>query len=144
MNRSRVPNDSLQVPGWPRRLGSLLYDALTFTALWLLAAALFTSIAGEALPGWSRGLLQGASIALIAAYFTWCWSHGGQTLAMRTWRLRLVMRGGASVRMSRALLRFLLAIPSVGFAGIGLAWALFDRDRQYLHDRLAGTQLLRS
>ncbi|MFN9122921.1 MAG: RDD family protein, partial [bacterium] len=42
-----------------------------------------------------------------------------------------------------ALYRYLLAWPSVLAAGAGLAWALVDRDRQFLHDRLAGTRLVR-
>ena len=69
---------------------------------------------------------------MFAAYFLWCWLRGGQTLAMKAWHIRLV-----DVTPRKALLRFLLALP---FLPISILWALFDRDRQFLHDRLAGTR----
>jgi len=73
---------------------------------------------------------------VLGAYFIWCWLRGGQTLAMKAWRIRLE---GVSPR--NALLRFLLALLLVP-TGISILWALFDRDRQFLHDRLAGTRLV--
>jgi uncharacterized RDD family membrane protein YckC len=79
---------------------------------------------------------------VLLVYFLWFWSHGGQTLAMKTWRIRLVARDGAAVRPVQSLLRFLLCWPSIVLGGAGIVWALFDRDRQFLHDRLAGTQLV--
>ena len=78
--------------------------------------------------------------AVFAGYFLWCWLRGGQTLAMKAWHIRLVAPGRASVPPGKALLRFVLAallVPS----GIGILWALFDPERQFLHDRLAGTRL---
>ena len=53
-----------------------------------------------------------------------------------------VATSGSPVRPAQALLRYLLCWPSLGLGGIGIAWALIDRDRQFLHDRLAGTRLL--
>ncbi|MCI0354493.1 MAG: RDD family protein, partial [Acidobacteria bacterium] len=85
--------------------------------------------------GWLRHALQLFILAVFAAYFLWCWLRGGQTLAMKAWRIRLI-----DVSPTRALLRLALAtllLPT----GISLIWALFDRDRQFLHDRLAGTRL---
>ena len=75
-------------------------------------------------------------------YFTWSWSHGRQTLPMKTWRFRLVTHNGQPLHPQQALLRYLVCWPSVFFCGIGIAWALIDRDRQFLHDRLAGTRLI--
>ena len=78
-------------------------------------------------PGEEDGLV-------FAAYFLWCWLRGGQTLAMRAWHIKLV-----DVTPPKALLRLLLAgilLP------VSIVWALFDRERQFLHDRLAGTRLL--
>ena len=79
---------------------------------------------------------------VLAVYFAWCWTHGGQTLAMRAWRLRVVTRTGRAVNPTQALLRFLLAWPSLGIFGIGLIWALVDPEKQFLHDRLAGTRIV--
>ncbi|MBI4203902.1 MAG: RDD family protein, partial [Betaproteobacteria bacterium] len=40
--------------------------------------------------------------------------------------------------------RFLFALGGLVLCGAGFAWALFDRDRQFLHDRLAGTRIVMS
>jgi uncharacterized RDD family membrane protein YckC len=78
---------------------------------------------------------------ILGAYFTWYWRHGGQTLAMQTWKLRLTMANGSAPPLSTLALRYALTWPSLLFCGAGLLWALFDRDRQFLHDRLAGTHI---
>ena len=78
----------------------------------------------------------------LLAYFVWFWSHGRQTLAMKTWRIRLVTCEGQPLPATRALLRFLLCWPSILAGGIGILWAVVDRDRLFLHDRLAGTRLI--
>jgi uncharacterized RDD family membrane protein YckC len=87
-------------------------------------------------------MLQLFLLAVFAAYFLWCWLRGGQTLAMKTWRIRLVARKDhGRLSPASALLRFVYAlvlVPSL----IGIAWACLDRDRQFLHDRLAGSLLV--
>lgn len=95
-------------------------------------------------PGWVELLHL---ILVLGIYFSWLWCHGGQTLAMQTWKLRLVSAasGGALspvVSLPQALLRYALAWFSLLLFGAGLLWALFDRDRQFLHDRLAGTRII--
>jgi uncharacterized RDD family membrane protein YckC len=83
-----------------------------------------------------RGELQAFVLAVLAAYFLWCWLRGGQTLAMKAWKIRLV-----GITPRKALLRFVLAallLPT----GISILWTFYDKDRQFLHDRLAGTRLV--
>ncbi len=87
-------------------------------------------------------VLQAHFFLILLLYFVWYWSNGGQTLAMKTWRIRLIGADGRPVRPGQALLRFLLAWPSLGLLGMGILWMVFDQDRQFLHDRLAGTQLV--
>ena len=89
----------------------------------------------------SPGVLWAHLFLVLCVYFTWFWTHGGQTLAMKTWRIRLVAADGGAVSPGQAILRFVLCWPSLLLAGVGLLWALVDRDRQFLHDRLAGTRL---
>jgi uncharacterized RDD family membrane protein YckC len=99
------------------------------------------------------------------AYFVHAWSGSGFTLAMKTWRIKLVKVGAARVPLRAALLRYLLAwgwfAPALligavlGLHGVKqwslmlglglLAWgltALLDKDGQFLHDRIAGTRLI--
>ena len=94
---------------------------------------------GITLPGW---ILWAHVFIVLGVYFAWYWHHGGQTLAMQTWRIQLSTPGGAAPSLMQLTLRYLLAWPSLICLGIGLFWAVFDRDRQFLHDRLAGTRLL--
>lgn len=128
-------------PGLLRRLGGVLYDGLTLLALWLLSSAVFTSIYGIATAGWPRVALQIFSFALIASYFLWCWTHGGQTLAMKAWRIRVVGVTGQPLSLAEAVRRYLVACVGIGLGGAGLWWALVDRDGLFMHDRLAGTRL---
>lgn len=60
---------------------------------------------------------------------------------MQTWKMRITGKNGQPVGVARALLRYVLAWPSLLLC-VGLLWALVDRDRQFLHDRLAGTRLV--
>jgi len=110
---------------------TLLLFAVAFFAGWLF---FFASGGRDATSGWLRHALQLFVLVVFAAYFLWCWLRGGQTLAMRAWRIRLV-----EVTPGKALLRFVLA---VALFPASIVWALFDRDRQFLHDRLAGTRLV--
>lgn len=112
---------------------AVLLFAVAFFAAWLF---FFASGGRDATAGWSRYLLQLFIGLVFAGYFLWSWLRGGQTLAMKTWHVRLV-----GVTPGKALLRFLLAVVLVP-TGISIVWALFDRDRQFLHDRLAGTRLV--
>lgn len=80
---------------------------------------------------------------VLLAYFGWLWKRSGQTLAMQTWKIRLVSANGAPLTNRQILLRYVLAWASLLIGGIGILWALADRDRQFLHDRLAGTRLIR-
>ena len=125
-------------PSLLRRLASLLYEALLVFGVAFFAAWIFFFASGgrDATRGAARAALQVFILAVLAAYFLWCWLRGGQTLAMKAWGIRLV-----DVTPAKALLRFALAmllVPSM----ISIVWSLFDRDRQFLHDRLAGTRLV--
>lgn len=132
----------LRAPGVLRRLASGLYDLLLLTALVLVASFPFIAIVGDSTHGWRRHLLQAYVLVVAGAYFIGFWTRGGQTLAMKTWRIRLVRADGGPLTWARALHRYVLSLLSFFAVGLGFAWALFDRDRQFLHDRLAGTALV--
>lgn len=94
----------------------------------------------KTLPGW---LLLSHLLLILLMYFVWFWRHGGQTLAMKTWKIRLENALSAdAITLPQACLRFALCWPCLLFFGVGLIWAVFDRERQFLHDRLAGTRLV--
>jgi len=138
------PSPGLRAPGIARRLASALYELLILAALVLVASFPFVAVLGDATFGWRRHLLQAWVLAVAGAYLVGFWSHGGQTLAMKTWRIRLVREDGGPVSVGRALHRYLVALLGVAALGLGFFWALFDRDRQFLHDRLSATALVRA
>ncbi len=160
------PQSLLAPPLW-RRLAALPYEGLLLLALMLVASFPVAGLKGLTLLGIPHLLFQLYLLAIIAAYFIWFWQHGGQTLAMKTWRFKAVDAMGQPLNTSRALLRFLCALLLFGPAATGLVllffpqrinpaiamwaflptlaailWSRFDADRQYLHDRLAGTRLI--
>jgi uncharacterized RDD family membrane protein YckC len=123
-------------PGIPRRLASMVYEAVLLFAVAFFAAWLFFFASGgrDASAGGLRTILQLFIAVVFAAYFLWCWLRGGQTLAMKAWGIKLV-----EVTPRKALARFAFALALLP---VSIAWAFFDRDRQFLHDRLAGTRLV--
>lgn len=119
----------------------MLYESLLLIAVIFLAGFLFVGLTQGSTSALARGVFQIYLLGVVASYFIWFWLRGGQTLAMKTWHLRLVSADGAPLTLRRAMLRFALALPGV-LLGVGLLWALFDRERQFLHDRLAGTKVI--
>lgn len=127
-----------------RRLLSLVYEALMLAAVLLAGGFAFMAFAGRIEPVLARPVSQVFLLLLAGTYFVWQWRLGGQTLPMKTWRIRLVTVTGEPLTMRHAVCRFVLAAVGMLFFGIGVIWAFFDRDRQFLHDRLAGTRIVMS
>lgn len=119
----------------------MLYESLLLLAVVFLAGFVFVGLTHGVGTGLVKLAFQLYLIGVVAAYFIWFWLHGGQTLAMKTWHLRLVGIDGQPVSLRQAVLRFFVAVPGV-LSGISVLWALFDRDRQFLHDRLAKTKII--
>jgi uncharacterized RDD family membrane protein YckC len=127
-----------------RRLASMLYEALLLLGVLALTFMVPNLIIGVLWQVSPAGWLEWLHIyVVLGCYFAWFWRRGGQTLAMQTWKLRLVDAGsGEAISLRQAWLRYTLAWPSVLLAGLGLAWAIIDPERQFLHDRLAGTRVV--
>lgn len=125
------------------RLLALVYETLLLAALLLVATAVFVAIAGDSRSQPLRSVLQCYLLAVAGAYFVWNWTGGRRTLPMRTWRMHLADRLGRPLDPRRAVIRYLAAVVGLGLFGTGILWALFDPERQFLHDRIAGTRLVR-
>ena len=152
-------------PTVKRRLICLVYDMFLLAAVVMLGFFIFlfaTQKLGGAVVEYGR---QVVLVAVTAWYFIHSWTGSGHTLAMKTWRIKLVKVGHARVPFKAALLRYLFAwgwvLPALivcwrfhltGKAEVAsalaigiIAWgmtAFLDKDRQFLHDRLAGTRLI--
>jgi len=142
----------------------MLYEAMLLFGVLFISGWLFSTLLQQRHALYLREGLQMWLFFVLGLYFIWFWSHGGQTLPMKTWHIRVVTKEGKALRPWRALGRFLLAwcwflpglagawlfqaqgwmlalFPAVNFVLWALT-ALFDKDRQFLHDRLAGTRLI--
>lgn len=136
-----VPNEPVPA-GFLRRTAAFAYDVLLLAGI-LLAFTLFTYMlrGGREIPPGTLWF-QATLVVLIAGFFAGFWSHGGQTLGMRAWRLRVVDRDGRPIGTLRALARVAAGVVALLPAGLGVLWALVDREKLGLHDRLSGTRLL--
>lgn len=148
----------------PRRLASMLYEALLVAGLVLLLALVFPGAATGRLSGLARHALLLYLTVAVVVYFGWFWTRG-QTLAMKAWRLHLVDAAGRRIDPPRALVRIAAAGVPVALAlgavvwlaqqrdsmiawlalaplALDLAWTFIDAQRRALHDVIAGTRLI--
>lgn len=132
------------LPSIARRLSAMLYEGLVVFSILLIGFLIPQIVLSGHGIQFSGRMLWLHVFLLLAAYFLWCWLHGGQTLPMKTWKMRLSgsREHCLKIRPAQALLRYFLAWPSILLGGIGLIWAIFDKDRQFLHDRIAGTYIV--
>jgi uncharacterized RDD family membrane protein YckC len=155
----------LTTPGLARRLACFVYEGVLLFGVLMISGYLYSSLTQQRNALQGRHGLQAFLFVVLGIYFVWFWSHGGQTVAMKAWHVRLVARDGTPVTQARALARYALAwlwfLPALvglwlaGAKGLGtigaalaggvlgyaaLSW--LDRERQFLHDRLCGTRLV--
>lgn len=130
-----------------------------------IAGYLFSSLSQTRNALDNRHALQAFVFVVFAIYFVWFWAKG-QTLAMKTWHIRVVDVNGKPISQQRALLRYLLswmwffpplaaswvlevpaakgAVLTMGWVAIWAILARFQPQRQFWHDAWAGTQLITS
>ena len=121
----------------------MIYESLLLLAILLIAGFVFHLIFRDTgsiffRPAFQLYLLLGAG-----TYFSCYWTHGGQTLPMQTWKFRVISADGNQLSLKQAIARYLFAVIGIFFFGCGILWPLFDRNRQFLHDRLAGTRIVK-
>ena len=118
----------------------MVYDALILVAIWMIGAAVVVVPAGGRI-GSGNPLFQAWLLLLAFLYFHACWAWIGQTLGMRTWRIRLDA-GREELTLRRSLLRFAAGLASLATLGLGFAWALARDDRLAWPDLASGTWLI--
>lgn len=131
-----------------RLFAACLYELLLLVALWMLCTWIFVRLFGDATIGQKRTILQLFLWAITGAYFVWCWTKTGQTLATKTWKIKLVTQKlvngqNSTLSIQQALIRYALASACLLACGAGLLWAIFDKESLFLHDRLLKTRFIR-
>lgn len=130
-------------PGFWRRIICLLYEFLILLAIIFIASFIFHLVFRDTSASYFKPLYQLYLLFVMGYYFIWFWTHGGQTLAMQAWKIRIVTSEGQMLSNRKAIIRYLLAVTGTLFLGAGFLWALIDREHLYLHDRLTGTRLIK-
>lgn len=74
-------------------------------------------------------------------FFGWFWTHGGQTLGMRAWKIKILTPDGRAISWLQAAQRFFAALLSWLFFGLGFWWILFDKQKRSWHDRLSNSSV---
>lgn len=170
---SSLPAAAIRPPaGLARRWGAVVYEGLLLTAVLLVAGFAMLPLVNPGLPGpsptasqlyllpaGSRAFLLFYYVAVTGVYYLAFWTGGRRTLPMKTWGLALMQANGRDVDLRHAIMRFLGGWlgPAAGLAAYGLwgrwglvlllanfGWAWLDPDRQFLHDRIAGTRIVRA
>lgn len=132
----------MQAASLKRRLASMLYESLLLFALCLVAGFAYIPIFGSIHGPFQKAVFQLYLLGVMMLYFVTFWKRGGQTLAMKTWRIRLVGADGNAATTAQCAARFCLAAAGLLCAGLGFLWAFIDPERQFLHDRLCKTRLV--
>lgn len=154
-----------QTPGVARRIACFLYEGVLLFGVVMIAGYLYSSLTQLRDPLQGATGLQAFLFVVLGIYFVWFWSHGGQTVAMKTWHIRVVAADGRPLTQARALARyiaswlwFLPALAGVHLSGLKggapvalalvagvLVYGVLARlhpSRQYPHDMLCGTRLI--
>ncbi|QDL37511.1 RDD family protein [Rhodoferax sediminis] len=155
----------LRAPPLPRRMACWLYEGMLMFGVVFIAGYLFGTLSQTRNAMDNRHALQAFLFVVFGIYFTWFWAKG-QTLAMKTWNIRVVDRFGQPLTQARALLRYVLswlwflpalaaqapftlsggesAVITMGWVAIWALLSRFQPQRQFWHDALAGTRLVPS
>ena len=160
---SAVVEHPLQAPPLVRRMACWLYEGILMFGVVFIAGYLFGTLSQTRNAMDNRHALQLFLFIVFGIYFVWFWARG-QTLAMKTWHIRVVDAAGRPITQRRAFVRYVLSwlwfLPpllavapfaltvaeiTVLVLGCVAVWALLSRFhplRQFWHDAWAGTRLV--
>lgn len=164
MNNEVSQPQVLPTPSIRRRLVCMVYESFLLFGVIFVGAFVFDKLTDSRHALHLRHARMAWLFLLIGVYFAYCWLNNGQTLAMKTWRIQLRSQQGSKLSVQQVVLRYLLSWmwflpalaldaifglklwPSIGVVSLGfvfwasLAW--LDKERQFLHDKLAKTRLV--
>ncbi len=152
--------------GLARRFAAFLYEGVLLFGVVFFTGFLFSVLTRQdhALHG-RYGMMAVAYVVMPGLYFVGFWTRSGQTLAMKTWHLRVTDTGGRRLGWGRALLRYLCgwlwflpglvcfklmglqgggALTGILLAGMAayLLVARLHPQRLFLHDVMSGTRVI--
>jgi len=170
---TQIPNASAAPASIIKRLLAMFYDSFLLIAVLFLAMAVMLLVTGGYQFQAGNPLVTIYLLAVSYVFFGWFWTHGGQTLGMRAWKLRVQQRAGETITWRQAAIRFFTALPAwvmlfIGIALVvdiplpthawldqfsgkaawlillaGIVWLVIDQWPDGWRDRLSGTRVVR-
>lgn len=132
-----------------KRLGAMFYDFLLFGSALLLVGFIsmlvLTSVTGTEnvkSGSWFAKLFFIYLLVFGYLFFGWFWTHGGQTLGMRAWKLEVITFEGKAITWKHALFRYIYSLISWIPLGAGYFLILIDKNRLAFHDRISKTAIV--
>lgn len=140
MQRRRFPEtfDQVKTASPLKRLGALLYDFMIFVALVMVLTGILMLIDNETLVQ-NVAVFRSILFIVLFAFYAFFWIRTGQTLGMLAWRVRVQTPEGEHISLPQALIRFLVAGISFGFAGLGYLWMFINREKMAWPDLASKT-----
>jgi uncharacterized RDD family membrane protein YckC len=126
-----------------KRFAAFCYDLLLLAGLIAVFTLLTVLARGGVAVAPGSVWFQVVLLAIVVGFYGWFWTHGGQTLGMRAWRVRIVSGDATELTWSQALLRLAAGVVALLPLGLGLWWGFLDGERRAWHDRLTGTRVVR-
>tara|TARA_R110002050_G_scaffold1244_1_gene8474 strand:- start:13645 stop:14118 length:474 start_codon:yes stop_codon:yes gene_type:complete len=137
--------ETVSRPSLLRHLAVVVYDLLLLASVLLFAAAIAVGVNAVVTGG--QAITAGNPfffiylLAVSFLFYGWFWTHGGQTLGMRTWKVFLVSENGHTISWRQAFLRFIIAMPSWFACGIGFWWLWLGKSSKSWPDFISHSYL---
>jgi uncharacterized RDD family membrane protein YckC len=128
-------------PSVLRYLAVMLYDTVLLLSVLLLASLIAVAFnSGEAIDN-NNPFFMFYLISISGLFYGWFWTHGGQTLGMRAWKIQIIDQQQNIISWKQAIIRFVVAIISWLALGMGFWWQYLGKDKQSWPDSFSGTYL---
>ena len=125
-----------------RRLAAAVYDIFLIFALLLLGTGVALLINKGQSFGTNHFLFTFYLISIVGFFYCWFWTHGGQTLGMQAWKIKVVTNHLKPLTWAVAIKRFIVSVPSVCFFGLGYLISFFNKNKRSMHDFASGTRVI--
>ncbi len=139
--QAAIPNQTHQYPSIGRRLASLIYDTFLLFGCSFIATIplVITTDSEKTTQGWPFTLYI---LTVCFLFLGYCWTHGGQTLGMKVWRIKVIQDDDSPMTWHSAFTRFIAALANLALLGTGYLWIIFDPKKRALHDQLSHSLLV--
>lgn len=137
-----------------RRLAAILYDSTLIIAIWMIVGFITLKAFGITEARTLEGdvvvldplfgkVLFCAMMFSAFTFFSWFWTHSGQTLGMQAWKLKVQNSDGSAITYKQSLIRFLLAPCSFFCFGLGYFFMFVNPDKQTFHDKISKSEIIK-